>query len=182
MSANSFGKIFRWTSFGESHGPALGVVIDGCPAGVQFDEELLLKNLERRRPGQSLTSPRKEPDQPRVLSGVFEGKTLGTPIALVIENKDARPQDYEKIKAEPRPGHADDMWKGKFSHVDHRGGGRASARETAARVLAGSVAQMFCQQVHPEISVQGVVESIGSLDVGAARVEDFPQEVRELLI
>ena len=181
MNANRFGEIFQWTSFGESHGEAMGVVIDGCPAGVTFDHQLLHDHLQRRRPGQHLTSPREEKDQPQILSGIFEGKTLGTPISIVIENQDARPKDYDQIKKDPRIGHADDIWEGKYSHVDYRGGGRASARETVARVIAGAVAQMFCQQSSPELKVCGVVQSIGELEVNAKSLSEFGQDVRDLL-
>lgn len=149
MSSNQFGHLFQMLSFGESHGHSVGVVIDGCPAGVEFDETLLQNELLRRRPGQSATvSGRSEQDQPQVLSGVFEGKTLGTPIAMTVKNKDAKSEDYEKIKKSPRTGHADDTWKMKFGHTDHRGGGRSSGRETLSRVMAGAVAQMFLK---PEI-------------------------------
>lgn len=161
MSANSFGNIFKISSFGESHGPALGVVIDGCPAGVVFDESLLLRNLVRRRPGQSVvTTQRNEADQPEVLSGVFEGKTLGTPICMIVRNTDQRSEEYKDIAQQARIGHADDTWKEKFGHVDHRGGGRSSGRETLSRVLAGSVAEMFCRQLRPEIQMKGYASQI----------------------
>jgi len=151
MSASSFGSRFTITTFGESHGTALGVVIDGCPAGLKFDEALLFKELARRRPGGDLVSQRKEEDLPEVLSGVFEGKTLGTPIAIIVKNKDQKSQDYEQIKNAPRAGHADDVWHQKFGHRDHRGGGRSSGRETVSRVMAGAVAQMLCKQLAPEM-------------------------------
>lgn len=166
MARNTFGKHFRITTFGESHGPAMGVVIDGCPAGVHWNEELLLFNMQRRRPGfyggnnESIVSSRKEEDLPRVLSGIYEGKTLGTPITLVVENKDTRSKDYDEVKKQPRPGHADDVWRLKFGHVDHRGGGRSSGRETVSRVMAGSVAEMFLQQVSgSSSSVQAVASA-----------------------
>ena len=162
MSANSFGNLFKMTSFGESHGGALGAVIEGCPAGVNFDLSLLLKNMSRRRPGQSsVTTARNENDTPEILSGVFENKTLGTPICIIVRNHDQKSTDYDKIKSEPRIGHADDTWVTKFGHVDHRGGGRASGRETLSRVLAGSVAQMFCAEVYPQIAVRGFASQIG---------------------
>lgn len=132
--ANSFGKYFRWTTFGESHGVALGVVIDGCPAGVIVSADLLAENLKRRRPGQNdasgevLVSARNEEDEVQIVSGIYSGKTLGTPIACLIYNKDQRSQDYEDIKKQPRIGHADDVWQKKFSHADHRGEG-APVRE-----------------------------------------------------
>lgn len=165
MSANQFGSRFVITSFGESHGTALGVVIDGCPAGVRFDEALLKKELERRRPGHhgsgQIVSGRQETDAPEVLSGIFEGQTLGTPIAIIVRNQDARSQDYKDIKTSPRAGHADDMWKNKFGHSDHRGGGRSSGRETVSRVMAGSVAQMMMKHVSAPTKVIGYASQIG---------------------
>ncbi len=165
MSANSFGQHFRVTTFGESHGVGLGAVIDGCPAGVRFNQERFEWWLKRRRPGHALTSQRQESDVPQILSGIFEGKTLGTPIAALVLNQDARSQDYEQIKQEPRRGHADDLWKLKFSHSDHRGGGRASGRETLARVMAGSVAEMFLKEVLPELKVVAFVSQIGPIQL-----------------
>lgn len=165
MSANQFGSRFVITSFGESHGAALGVVIDGCPAGVKFSDTLLKKELERRRPGHhgsaQIVSGRQESDAPEVLSGVFEGHTLGTPIAIMVRNQDARSQDYKEIKATPRAGHADDMWKEKFGHSDHRGGGRSSGRETVSRVMAGAVAKMTIGQVSTSTQVLGYASQIG---------------------
>lgn len=164
MSANSFGQLFKITSFGESHGEALGVVIDGCPAGVSFDIKLLNKNLNRRRPGQnSVVSQRNEADNPEILSGVFEGKTLGTPICIIVRNQDQRSADYADIKNNARIGHADDTWVSKFGHVDYRGGGRSSGRETLARVLGGSVAQMLCSQMKPDIVVKGFATQIADV-------------------
>lgn len=162
MSASSFGSRFVITTFGESHGTALGVVIDGCPAGIHFDEALLIKELERRRPGGALVSQRQEGDQPEVLSGVFEGKTLGTPIAIMVRNKDQKSQDYDSIKNSPRAGHADDVWQMKFGHRDHRGGGRSSGRETVARVMAGAVAQMVCKQLAPQMQLKGFSSQVGT--------------------
>lgn len=161
MSASSFGSRFVMTTFGESHGPALGVVIDGCPANVPFDEELLKKFMERRRPGGDLVSQRKEEDLPEILSGVFEGKTLGTPIAMMVRNKDQKSQDYDSIKTAPRTGHADDVWQSKFGHRDHRGGGRSSGRETVSRVMAGAVARMVCQELVPGLQVKGYSSQVG---------------------
>lgn len=161
MSASSFGSRFVVTSFGESHGTALGVVIDGCPANLTFDENLLKKELERRRPGGELVSQRKEEDLPEILSGVFEGKTLGTPIAMIVRNKDQKSQDYEAIKNSPRAGHADDVWQQKFGHRDHRGGGRSSGRETVARVMAGAVAQMLCRELAPEMQLKAYSLQVG---------------------
>lgn len=168
MSANIFGSRFQILSFGESHGPGLGVVIDGCPAGLSFDEKLLQKNLERRRPGSSATvSARNEGDHVEILSGVFNGKTLGTPLAMLVRNQDARSEDYAGIAHSPRPGHADDVWQEKFRHVDHRGGGRSSGRETVARVMAGSVAQMLVQALSPATRVHGYAQSIGPFSLAA---------------
>ena len=162
MASNSFGRIFRVTTFGESHGPAMGVVIDGCPAGVSFDQQFLLRQLERRRPGQSaVVSARCELDLPEILSGVFEGKTLGTPIALTVRNTDQRSGDYAQMP--DRPGHADDVWREKFGHVDPRGGGRSSGRETVARVMAGAVAEMFLRSVAPELEIVGWTAQIGEI-------------------
>jgi chorismate synthase len=166
--SNTFGKLFRFTTFGESHGPAMGVVIDGCPAGVDYNEKLLLENLAARRPGSSKdVSGRDEKDQPEILSGVFENKTLGTPIAVTVKNTNQKSQDYDRVKNQPRTGHADDMWSGKFGQWDHRGGGRASARETVNWVMAGSFAQMFCQQSHPEMTVKAQL-----VEVGGAPIDD----------
>lgn len=161
-SANEFGSRFRMMTFGESHGPALGVVIDGCPAGIPFDQDLLLKNMARRRPGSHsghVVSGREEPDTPEILSGIFEEKTLGTPIAMIVRNEDARSQDYQNIK--PRTGHADDTWQIKFGHRDHRGGGRSSGRETVARVMAGSVAEMYLKSQYADLKVIGYACQIG---------------------
>jgi chorismate synthase len=161
VSANSFGHLFKFSSFGESHGAALGVIIDGCPGGLEFNMELLLHNLKRRRPGQStVTTSRQEFDAPEILSGVFENKTLGTPICIVVRNHDQKSHDYSQIKNEPRIGHADDTWTVKFGHIDYRGGGRASGRETLCRVLAGTVAQMLCEKLVPEIKVKSYSSQI----------------------
>jgi chorismate synthase len=167
MSASSFGSRFIVTTFGESHGSALGVVIDGCPAKLPFDEALLKKELERRRPGGALVSQRKEEDIPEILSGVFEGKTIGTPVAIIVRNKDQKTEDYEQIKGAPRAGHADDVWQMKFGHRDHRGGGRSSGRETVARVMAGAVAQMLCRQLVPELQLKVYSGQVGSYELSA---------------
>jgi chorismate synthase len=144
MAGNSFGQLFRITTFGESHGPAIGVVIDGCPAGLVFDQAFIQLQLSRRRPGQSaLTTQRDESDQLELLSGVFEGRTTGTPITLLIRNKDAQSGDYDALKDVYRPSHADYTYEAKYGIRDHRGGGRSSARETAARVAAGGLAQLL---------------------------------------
>jgi len=166
---NSFGEIFRFTTFGESHGVALGVVIDGVPAGVDFDEEFLISELDRRRPGKNrFATGRKESDTPEVLSGIFEGKTTGTPIAIVIFNKDQKSKDYSNIKDVFRPGHADFTYYHKYGIRDYRGGGRSSARETAARVAAGAVAKMILREFNIEIQA-GVIE-IGGI---RAKEENF---------
>lgn len=171
-AANTFGQFFRWTTFGESHGVAMGVVIDGCPAGVVWDDDLLITQMNRRRPGQKdfqaervLVTSRDESDQVEVLSGVFEGKTLGTPIACIVYNTNQKSQDYETIKSSPRVGHADDVWKKKFGHIDHRGGGRASARETVARVIAGTVAQMYLRTQFPELHVCSFISQMGPIEL-----------------
>ncbi|MFA6521851.1 MAG: chorismate synthase [Candidatus Gracilibacteria bacterium] len=143
---NSFGKTFKVTTFGESHGVALGCVIDGCPAQISLKEEDIQRELDLRKPGQSkFATPRKENDKVRILSGVFEGKTLGTPIAMIVENKDVRSEDYGNLKEVFRPGHADFTWEVKFGVRDFRGGGRSSGRETVARVMAGAVAQKILE-------------------------------------
>lgn len=142
MGGSSFGTLFRLSTFGESHGAGVGVIVDGCPAGLTLDEADIQRDLDRRRVGQShMTSARKEADLVRVLSGVFEGQTTGTPIAMVVENTNARPQDYDAIRELYRPGHADFTWDSKFGFRDYRGGGRSSARETIGRVAAGAVAR-----------------------------------------
>jgi chorismate synthase len=177
MAGNSFGQLFRITTFGESHGAAIGVVIDGFPAGIQVNEELIHRDLQRRRPGQSkLTTQRKESEEFQILSGVFEGKSLGTPIAVTIPNSDARSKDYDHLKETYRPSHADFTYQAKYGHRDHRGGGRASARETAARVVAGAFAKMLLQQAGIEIvayvsSVAEVVATVNDQTVSLNEVE-----------
>ncbi|HKR92189.1 chorismate synthase, partial [Novosphingobium sp.] len=158
MSVNSFGRLFRFTTWGESHGPAIGSVVDGCPPGLAIDESAIQPFLDARRPGQSkFTTQRQEPDQVRILSGVFEGRTTGTPISLMIENVDQRSKDYSDVAVAYRPGHADYAYDAKYGFRDYRGGGRSSARETASRVAAGAVARM----VIPEVSILGYVAEIG---------------------
>jgi chorismate synthase len=150
MSLNSFGHLLRVTTWGESHGPAIGAVVDGCPPGLELDEAWVQRWLDLRRPGASRhTSPRREPDQVRILSGTFEGRTTGTPISLMIENVDARSQDYP-ADAPFRPGHADFAYQAKYGIRDPRGGGRASARETACRVAAAAIARLIIPEVTPE--------------------------------
>ncbi len=175
MAGNEFGTLFRVVTFGESHGPALGCVIDGCPAGIPWDQALLEKALARRRPGfDPLSSDRREEDRPQVLSGVYQGKTLGTPLSIVIFNQDARPQDYPEDNPLNRPGHADDLWKLKFGHADPRGGGRASGRETAARVAAGAVAAMVLRALSPETAVTACTERIGPLALDPGEAQALP--------
>ncbi|HEY0653064.1 MAG TPA: chorismate synthase [Chryseosolibacter sp.] len=150
--SNSYGTLFRISTFGESHGPAIGVIIDGCPAGLPIDEEFIQKELTRRKPGQSkITTQRKEDDTFKVLSGVFEGKSTGTPIAIVIENQDQRSKDYGHIAESFRPSHADYTYEAKYGNRDYRGGGRSSARETAARVAAGAIAKLLLKRAGVEI-------------------------------
>ncbi|PEQ13123.1 chorismate synthase [Novosphingobium sp. PC22D] len=158
MSVNTFGRLLRFTTWGESHGPALGAVVDGCPPGLALTEGDLQPFLDARRPGQSkFTTQRKEPDQVRILSGVFEGRTTGTPISLMIENVDQRSKDYSEVAKAYRPGHADYAYDAKYGFRDYRGGGRSSARETAARVAAGGVARL----VIPEVSIHAYVSEVG---------------------
>jgi len=165
---NTFGTLFRVTTFGESHGPALGAVVDGCPAGVVLEPAQLQAALDRRRPGQSpLTSPRQELDRVEVLSGVYEGKTLGTPIAMLVRNVDARSQDYQTLRTQDRPGHADYTWRTRFQHRDPRGGGRTSARETVSRVMAGAVAEALLARELPEVRTVAWVAKVGAIACAA---------------
>ncbi len=162
MPGNVFGQIFRIATFGESHGAAIGCVIDGCPAGIEFDPDFIQRELDRRRPGQSkIVTQRKESDTVQVLSGVFESRTTGAPIALVIPNEDQRSRDYDHLSEAFRPSHADFTWRQKFGLRDHRGGGRSSARETAARVAAGAVAKLLLKKYH--IDIQSFVSQVGHL-------------------
>lgn len=163
MSGNTFGKLFSVTTFGESHGPALGCTIDGCPPGIELSEADLQGDLDRRKPGTSRhTTQRREPDQVRILSGVFEGRTTGTPIGLLIENADQRSKDYSKISEQFRPAHADYTYTHKYGFRDYRGGGRSSARETAMRVAAGAVARKFLQQ-RLGINIRGYLSQLGPI-------------------
>lgn len=170
MAGNSFGTLFKVTTFGESHGPAIGVVIDGCPAGLAVDVDFIQQELNRRRPGQSaVTSPRNEKDIVEILSGVYQGITLGSPIAMIIRNADTRPEDYDLLKDVYRPSHADFTYQAKYGIRDHRGGGRSSARETAARVMAGSIAKMLLKKFG--ISVSGYVSAIGGIQLSQSYTE-----------
>ncbi|PXF54709.1 MAG: chorismate synthase [Deltaproteobacteria bacterium] len=163
MPGNTFGQYFRITTWGESHGPALGVVIDGCPPGLVLDEAVIQKTLDKRRPGKggAAESPRKEPDQVKILSGIFEGHTTGTPILLIIRNQDAQSRAYDQLRDVFRPGHGDYTYWKKYGIRDHRGGGRASGRETAARVAAAAVAQVFLNTVG--ISVIAYTVALGKV-------------------
>jgi chorismate synthase len=161
---NTFGQIFRLTSFGESHGRGIGGIIDGCPAGLEINVELIQKDLARRKPGQSkITTQRKEPDQVEFLSGIFEGKTQGTPIAFAIWNKDQHSKDYDNLKDVFRPSHADYTYIQKYGTRDHRGGGRSSARETIARVVAGAIAKQVLAQVG--VHIQAFVSQVGEIEL-----------------
>ena len=165
MSFNTFGKLFRFTTWGESHGPAIGCVVDGCPPNIQINEKDIQLELNKRKPGQSkFTTQRKEDDKVHILSGVFEGKTTGTPISLIIYNKDMRSRDYETIKNKFRPGHADYTYFKKYGIRDYRGGGRQSARETASRVAAGAIAKKVLQKkIGKKYKVIGAVTQLGIL-------------------
>lgn len=169
MSFNSFGRVFRFSTWGESHGPALGAVVDGCPPGLTLSETDIQPWLDKRRPGTSrFTTQRQEPDRVRILSGVFEGKTTGTPISLMIENVDQRSKDYSEVAKAYRPGHADYAYDAKYGFRDYRGGGRSSARETAARVAAGAVARL----VIPEVRIRAYLVEIGGDPIDRAAFDD----------
>ena len=176
--SNTFGDYLRITTWGESHGPGIGVVIDGLPAGLPVTPELLQRQLKRRRPGGALSSPRREPDEPQILSGVFEGRTLGTPLSIYIESSDVRSQDYESLADIYRPGHADFTTEARYGHRDPRGGGRASARETAARVAAGAIAAEFLRLEHG-IEIVGWVSEVAGVrapvDIDQLTVENVDQ-------
>ncbi len=176
MPGNTFGRFFRITTWGESHGPALGVVVDGCPSGLQLSEEDIQYELDRRRPGQSkITTQRKEPDKVEILSGIFEGKTTGTPISMIVKNTDAISKSYEDIKHIYRPGHADFTYEKRYGFRDYRGGGRASARETIGRVAAGAIAKKILNQ--RGIKTFGFVKQIGNIvaeDIDLNEIENNP--------
>ncbi|MCH2324070.1 MAG: chorismate synthase [Pseudomonadales bacterium] len=175
MSGNTFGKLFTVTSFGESHGPALGCVVDGCPPGLKLSEVDMQRDLDRRKPGQSrFTTQRREDDAVKILSGVFEGKTTGTPIGLLIENTDQRPKDYTKIKDQFRPAHADYTYWEKYGFRDYRGGGRASARETAMRVAAGAIAKKYMLEQYG-ISIQGYLSQLGPINIESVDFAEIDQ-------
>ena len=165
MSGNTFGKLFTLTSFGESHGPAIGGIVDGCPPGMELDESDLQVDLDRRKPGTSkFVTQRKEDDSVEILSGIFEGKTTGTPIGFIIRNKDQRSQDYSKIKDTFRPGHADLTYLHKYGIRDYRGGGRSSARETAVRVAAGAIAKKWLAQAYG-VKINACLSHLGEIEV-----------------
>ncbi|NJN48343.1 MAG: chorismate synthase, partial [Candidatus Competibacteraceae bacterium] len=163
MAGNSFGKLFTVTTFGESHGPALGAIVDGCPPGMALSESDIQAQLERRRPGKSRhTTQRREPDQVKILSGVFEGLTTGVPIGLLIENVDQKSKDYGNIMDRFRPGHADYTYQQKYGIRDYRGGGRSSARETALRVAAGTIARKFLHERYG-VEINGYLSQLGPI-------------------
>lgn len=165
--SSTYGKLFKIATFGESHGAGIGVVIEGCPAGIEFDSDFIQSELTRRKPGQSrITTQRREADEFEVLSGVFEGKTTGTPIALIIRNEDQRSKDYSHISAQFRPSHADYTYQVKYGIRDYRGGGRSSARETAARVAAGALAKLLLAQ--QGVKIQAYVSQVGKLELDKA--------------
>jgi chorismate synthase len=177
MSGNSIGRAFSVTTFGESHGPALGCIVDGCPPGLVLTEEDIQQDLERRRPGRSrFTTQRKEPDRVRILSGVFEGVTTGTPIGLLVENVDQRSKDYSKIKDMFRPGHADYSYEQKYGIRDYRGGGRSSARETVMRVAAGAIARKYLRE-RLGVEIRAWLAQLGPIRLGytdPAAIDDNP--------
>ncbi|MFZ5704341.1 MAG: chorismate synthase [Pseudomonadota bacterium] len=169
MSFNSFGRVFRFSTWGESHGPAIGAMVDGCPPGLEISEALIQPWLDKRRPGTSrFTTQRQEPDQVRILSGVFEGRTTGTPISLMIENVDQRSKDYSEVALAYRPGHADYVYDAKYGFRDYRGGGRSSARETASRVAAGAVARLVIR----EVRIRAYLTELGGDAIDRAAFDD----------
>ncbi|MDO8552334.1 MAG: chorismate synthase [bacterium] len=190
MAGNSFGQLFRITTFGESHGGAVGVVVDGCPPGIEITEEEIQVALDRRRPGQSkITTPRKESDKIHILSGYFEGKTTGTPILMMVLNEDAKPEDYLALKDLYRPSHADYTYEAKYGTRDWRGSGRASARETLARVAAGAIAQKYLSAIggsasggkHSGVEILSYVTQVGDIkaevDFNAVKAEDIESNI-----
>ncbi len=173
MSINSFGHLFRVTTWGESHGPAIGATVDGCPPGVEIDEAMIQHWLDKRKPGQNkYTTQRREADEVRILSGVFEGKTTGTPVQLMIENTDQRSKDYGDIMDKFRPGHADITYWQKYGIRDYRGGGRSSARETASRVAAGGLAREAIRALAPQVEITGYMVQMGPYKTDNSRFEE----------
>jgi chorismate synthase len=179
---NTFGQLFRVTTFGESHGGGVGVVVDGCPPNIELSEREIQGELDRRRPGQSkVTTQRKEEDQCEILSGVFEGKTLGTPIAILVRNKDARPEDYADVAKKFRPSHADFTYEAKYGIRNWQGGGRASARETVGRVAAGAVAKKILSVLYEKFEVVAYVTQIrdvvAKIDRSAVKAKDAEKNI-----
>jgi chorismate synthase len=180
---NTFGQLFRVTTFGESHGGGIGVVIDGCPPQIEISEADIQRELNRRRPGQSkVTTQRKEEDRCEILSGVFEGKTLGTPIAIAVRNKDARPQDYSEIADKFRPSHADYTYEAKYGIRNWQGGGRASARETISRVAGGAIAKKILSTLHPDFEIVAYVTQIHDLIAEVDRAAVTMQQVERTIV
>ena len=180
MAGNSFGTLFRLTTFGESHGSAIGGILEGCAAGLELDLDFIRTEMLRRKPGQSeITTPRKEDDEVEFLSGVFEGKTIGTPIGFIIRNKDQQSADYDHLKKVYRPGHADEVWMKKFGVRDYRGGGRSSARETAARVVGGSIAKLFLAKENIEVNafVSSVKDIVLDKEYHELNLKDAEQNI-----
>src|SRR5277367_2906282 len=173
---NTFGKLFSITTWGESHGAAVGVVIDGCPAGMPLSEADIQPDMDRRKPGQSsITTPRKEGDVIEILSGVFEGKTTGAPVSMLVRNKDARPGAYDEMKEKYRPSHADFTYMAKYGHRDHRGGGRSSARETVGRVAAGAVARKILT-LSGKVEIRAYVTRVHDIGIAPGNAEPFPSQ------
>lgn len=182
MAGNTFGQQFRVTSFGESHGGAVGCVVDGCPAGIEITEDEIQVDLDRRKTGQSsITTPRAEKDKIHILSGVYEGKTTGTPILLLAENKDIRPEDYENLKKLYRPGHADYTYQQKYGIRDWRGSGRASARETLARVAAGAIAKKYLKQ-EANVEILSYVQQVGDIKAVVDRTSVTMEQIESNII
>lgn len=182
MAGNSFGQLFRITTFGESHGGAVGVVVDGCPPGIEISEEEIQKELDRRKPGQSkITTPRKEADEIKIMSGVFEAKTTGTPIMMVAYNTDIRPEDYQEMKELFRPGHADFTYSKKYGIRDWHGSGRASARETLARVAAGAIAKKYLKE-KLGMEFLSYVEQVGPIKTDIDFNTVTPEQIEESII
>ena len=172
MGGNCFGQVFKVITFGESHGAAVGCVVDGCPAGLRLDVETVRRDLARRRPGGGgVSTSRQEADEPEILSGIFEGRTLGTPIAILIRNTAQRPEDYDKLKDVYRPGHADMVWDIKYGFRDHRGGGRSSARETAARVAAGAIARTLLAE--SGVTIRAWTQAVAGIEAPPPDSDDF---------
>jgi chorismate synthase len=181
MAGSIYGKLFRVSTFGESHGPGLGGVIDGCPAGIEIDEVFIQSELDRRKPGQSkIVTQRKEGDKVKFYSGIFEGKSTGTPIGFVIENDNQKSRDYDHIKDKFRPSHADYTFSEKFGIRDYRGGGRSSARETVARVVAGSIAKLVLN--HLKISIFGYVSQVGAIKMNLKPHEVDLSKIEETIV